>query len=285
VFNYLIEKGLLSQENIQWLKDKGYLNENGKMDCSDRFTAGMSNTTEKGNTGGAVWWSMRNHGVVPEHKWTWDKGRDVPYNERFGDWFRDKTLIPEEVKELGKEFVARFEIFYERVPMTEEGIKKALENSPIQVFIPTGCSFDINGVQQYCDKEIGHAVSNCDDLNPRGYYPLFDHYIMNQNEKGQERFIRKVAKDYKFWPDGYTCTVIEKNIIINDENMDNTFVRIIKDADSPAVGFWFPAFSPDIIKNLCRIYGKQVPLKTDGVSIDWEKFIEGTVKLEKKVSE
>jgi hypothetical protein len=282
VLNYQIAHGMVSAENVQWLQEKEYFDEDGKLNLSDRFTAAMSNTTERGNTGGAVWWSIRNHGVVPEHMWTWDKGRDVPYDERFGDWFRDKSLIPEDVKAIGKEFKERFEVFYERTATTEAALKKALVHSPVHIFIPTSCPYDANRIQQYCDGSIGHAVSMCDDLEPRNYYPLFDHYLKNPQEEGQEQYIRRVVENYKFYPTGYVCTVTQKNAP-NEEDMPNTFVKFLKDKNSAAVGILLPFTSPQTLENMALHYNKPVPKKADG-GIDWDKLIEGEYELEAATS-
>lgn len=272
-FNYLIETNQISTANIEWLREKGYLNENGRVDFSDRFTAAMSGTTDKGNTGGKVWWSIRNHGVVPESAWAWDRGRDVPYEERFADWYRDKDLIPQEVKDLGKEFTERFEIFYEHVRIRDDRAElyEALKHSPVHVYIPTSCPYDEDRVQQYCDGNIGHAVSLIDDTDPRGYLPLFDHYLKQPQEEGNERYIRRVVENYKFYPYGYVCT-------INQKNMDNDFVKIIKDKNSSAVGIWLPFTKPETLENMALHYNKKVP-KTDEGGIDWSELIEGELEL------
>jgi hypothetical protein len=57
-------------------------------------------------------------------------------------------------------------------------------------------------------------------------------------------------------------------------------VKIIKDADSPAVGIWLPATSPEALESYCLNFGLVVPKKADG-SIDWDKWIQGTLTLKK----
>jgi hypothetical protein len=277
VGNYHVRNKLFSADNVAWLEANGYFNADGDLDFSDRFTVAMSGTTEDGNTGRRVWTSIRHDGVVPESKWPWNKGRDVPQKERYGDWYRDKANVPQELIDLGKEFVKRFDVIYEVVKTEEGKLKTALTKSPVAVYIATNCPLN-NGIHEPCGNTVNHAVTLCDDADPRGYYPLFDHYIKQPNAVGQEQFIRKVSKDFSFYSTAYVCTITEKQVEQPVEDMDNNFVRIVKDANSSAVGFWLPAISPATIENMCKIYGKEVPKKADG-SIDWDNFIEGSLTL------
>lgn len=94
----------------------------------------------------------------------------------------------------------------------------------------------------------------------------------------QKLYVDYFNDDYQFDPWTYTDLINP-----NQEDMaDNNFVRVVKDKNSAAVGFFLPAHSPETIKNLARFYGKDVPLKEDG-SIDWDSFIEGSVELEEKL--
>ena len=57
-----------------------------------------------------------------------------------------------------------------------------------------------------------------------------------------------------------------------------TNVKVIKDANSPAVGFWCPANNPDGLIAMARNYGIDVPTKPEG-GVDWDKLIQGTMTL------
>lgn len=59
---------------------------------------------------------------------------------------------------------------------------------------------------------------------------------------------------------------------------ENQFVKIIKDKNSSAVGYWIPATSPDALKTMALAFGKEIVKKADG-SIDWDKTIEGELIL------
>lgn len=65
-----------------------------------------------------------------------------------------------------------------------------------------------------------------------------------------------------------------------DNNMKNNNVKVIKDSNSPAVGIWLPALSQEALESLCLNFGIAIPKKADG-SVDWEKWIEGTLTLKR----
>lgn len=104
-------------------------------------------------------------------------------------------------------------------------------------------------------------------------------YIWKSGDKPgsgwQKLYTDYFTNDFQFDPWTYSDL-----INLEENNIMNNFVRVVKDANSSAVGYFLPALSPETIKNMAHIYGKEVPLKTDG-SIDWSAFIEGTVDLEK----
>lgn len=68
-------------------------------------------------------------------------------------------------------------------------------------------------------------------------------------------------------------------ILLNNNNTMNESAKILKDANSSAVGIWLPAISEDVLKSYALNMGKVLPMK-DG-KIDWEKAIEGTFEYNK----
>lgn len=109
--NRLIQKGLLSVKTMEFLNRKGYLDENGRFNVSERFTAKMSGTSRSGNYLNAVWDSIRNHGVLPQKKW------DFPYDQRdpvfnFDDFYVE---ITQDLKDEAKEITQYIDVMYEWV--------------------------------------------------------------------------------------------------------------------------------------------------------------------------
>lgn len=70
--------------------------------------------------------------------------------------------------------------------------------------------------------------------------------------------------------------LIDKPNTNND--MSKTNVKVIKDANSAAVGFWLPSNSPDGLTSMARNYDIDMPKKADG-KLDWDKIIEGELTL------
>lgn len=75
---------------------------------------------------------------------------------------------------------------------------------------------------------------------------------------------------------GVWTLIDQKNTSLNNNNMSN--VKIIKDKNSPSVGIWLPALSPEALESYCLNFGLTVPKKADG-SIDWNVWISGTLEL------
>lgn len=68
-------------------------------------------------------------------------------------------------------------------------------------------------------------------------------------------------------------------LIINNNKMNET-IKVLKDKNSSAVGFWLPAISEDVAKSYALNFGIEVPIKhlNNGMTeIDWEKFIQGEI--------
>lgn len=98
-------------------------------------------------------------------------------------------------------------------------------------------------------------------------------------------------KWFKGAPNGYGWQKFYQNYFINggrwvfnpwtftDKLNDmQTNVKIIKDANSPAVGFFVPANNPDGLISMARNYGIEIAKKPDG-GVDWDKNIQGTMTL------
>jgi len=205
IFNYQMQAGLI---DTGWLNQNGYII-GGKVNFSDRFTAKMSGTTRRGNTGGRVADSIRHDGLVPEVLYPFPRIQRSPVF----DWDDYYAEIPEELKELGKEFAKRFDIQYERVEV--KNFKEALEHSPVQVYISTGCPRK-NGVWQRCGKTINHAVM---------LYKIKDVYYTYDSYRLDGDFIRKLSLDYNFFRYGI------KYIVKQNKSEDMLKLKIDKNKD------------------------------------------------------
>jgi len=180
---WLINNNLLTPEAMKFLTDNGYLDENGRPNCSDRFTVVMSKTVPgRGNSFQNVWDSIRKDGIVPERAWP-NNLQELGRDEYYAD-------IPQAVKDLGKEFLKYFEAGYEKV--NQKDIPQALKHAPIQIGTAT-CSPWAGGVVPMCLDTPNHAtmIYKVGD----GVYFDFDQY---------EPFLKRLAKNFRI-PYAYKC--------------------------------------------------------------------------------
>lgn len=173
----MISNGELDEAHILFLKDKGYMDSAGHIQISKRFTAKMSGTTKQGNTCQNVGNSLRHDGLVPEKVWPWEYAKQDEWNEYYSE-------IPQDVKELGQEFLKWFEIFYEKVPFSE--VTKQMQQAPLQFGIPICPGYSEGGVVQKCSLEPAHAVMNY------GYERSYDWAELDSYSP----FLKKLAWNY-----------------------------------------------------------------------------------------
>lgn len=122
---YAIQNNLLREDTIQWLKEKGYADENGKVTLSDRYTAIRSYTTRQGNSLKAPEESIRKNGVIPK--------KMLPKEDWMG-WadYHNPTKITQEMDNLAKEFLSHITVNYEKVNYSD--FPKFLKDSKWFVF-------------------------------------------------------------------------------------------------------------------------------------------------------
>lgn len=182
--NWMMANDLLTDETIAFLKDNQYIGEDGKLNCSDRFTVKMSGTVPgRGNSFQSVWDSIREDGVVPEVAWP-NNLENISVDEYYSE-------IPQAVKDLGKKFLQYFEAAYEKV--SKGDIKKALHHAPIQIGTAT-CNPWAGGVIPMCSELPNHATMV---YKVDGVYYDFDQY---------QPFEKKLAGNYRI-PFAYKCVV------------------------------------------------------------------------------
>ena len=189
-FNYLVQNKKISAENINFLKDNGYI-ENGKVRFSDRGIAILSGTSETGNSLKAPLEAIRIYGLIPK--------KLLPQVENWNDYYKIEC-ITEELEELGQEFRRHFNINYEKV--YEKNLDELLERDIIDM---AGYAWDrpnSNGEYPRSENNPNHAFVGF--KRPKTY--IFDNYL-DDGKKGD--FIKKLAPDYDFLSYGYRVIISE----------------------------------------------------------------------------
>lgn len=178
---------------------------------SDRFTARMSNTTNRGNTLWNVMQSIENDGFINETRY--------PNNTKtFAEYYQD---VPQEIIVEAKGALLRFKVIPEFVPANPDIMFEALGYAPLQIAMYAYAPKE-NGIVQRTMMPPSHAIMIY-NAKQGEYFELFDHY--NKNNP----FV-KVAWDSLFW--GAVLYDIQK--LPNMQFKDNHIYQLI----DPPGGFY-----------------------------------------------
>ncbi len=121
--NFFLQTGKLTDSHKVILQD--YIDEQGKVNFSDRFTAIMSGTTKEGNYFQNVWESIRKDGLLPE--------KDLLFGGTTWDEYHDTTKITEAMKIKAKKILDVFSFLYEWVSFTPNtDFSIPLKHAPLQ---------------------------------------------------------------------------------------------------------------------------------------------------------
>ena len=192
-FSYLVQNKKISSDNIKWLENNGYINENNQIEFSDCFVAQNSNTTPQGNSLVAPLEAIRKQGLIPK--------KMLPLQPwmRFSD-YHDPKRITQEMRNLGIEFTLRFVVNYEKV--LEKDID-ALLKQDFQNVAGFAWPDPVNGEYPRSEENPNHVFI---EFEPRYY--AFDNYI---NPISRD-FIKKLASDYKLYEYGYRLFITELKV-------------------------------------------------------------------------
>lgn len=189
--NWLIKNKKLSERVIDFLEDKGYINEAGEVELADAWIAIESGTTKNGNSMKAPLETLRKKGILPKkflplEKWmTWDD-------------YHDSNRITEEMKRLAKESLRYLNFNYEKV--LESQMERMLDRDILNL---AGYAWPVpvNGEYPRVDDPPNHVFMG---LRLPKYY-IFDNYI----DYVDGDFIKKLTPDYDFHRYGYRIIISE----------------------------------------------------------------------------
>jgi len=245
LFTWALHNNQISADNVKWLKDNGYF-KNGLINFSDRFVAILGETTKAGAYQYKVGDAIRKYGLIPQDMLpTTDD--IISFDEYIG------AEITEEMLDLGKEFIKRCPINYEWVFNID-----ALKYAPIQV-----CVSYADGEGILCPtSKVNHAIVA---INATDDYIEVDDSYQRQFKKYCHKAVYSMML--------YT---------VKFNNMTNERIKVLKDKNSSAVGFFLPATSEDVAESYALNFGIEVP-KVEGNNnvpqIDWDNFIQGEFEL------
>ena len=253
LMTWALNNNQISSADIKWLKKptvngKNYPSyfKNGLINFSDRFVAILGETTKAGAYQYKVGDAIRKYGLIPQDMLpTTDS--IISFEEYIG------FEITQEMLDLGKEFIKRFPINYEWAFNID-----ALKYAPIQV-----CVSYADGEGILCPtSKVNHAIVA---INATDDYIEVDDSYQRQFKKYCHKAVYSMML--------YT---------VKFNNMTNERIKVLKDKNSSAVGFFLPATSEDVAESYALNFGIEVP-KVEGNNnvpqIDWDNFIQGEFEL------
>ena len=251
LFKYYLVNNLLSTDDLDWLTKKGYL-KNGEINFSARFVGSLAGTkVGKGNDGDTVGRAICKYGLIPENKYPFDlRERDAKINNETVYYQKP----PQELLDLALEFIERFPIKFKFVET--ERLSGALMFSPVQSFV--NAWYEKDGKYFNPDGSINHAVCR-KKINAK---QIFDTY---------DPFEKTLTDDYNYYYWSIKYLIEIKNTMSN--------VKLVKDENSSAVGFFVPADSPEALISLGKNYGITISKKGDN-KVDWDSLnLQGKIIL------
>lgn len=180
-FSFFEYSKLLRKEDKEWLRYNGYYDSNGRINFDDRSLVVLSNTQPGvGNSYKNVWEAARKFGLWPQGS--------TPYNPHWSqERFYDKSDFSKNSYEVGKEFLKRFTIQYEKVPTDVNSLRKALKHAPIQIGIPVCEGYNASNPVKSCGLNAVHNVT-LTHIDGSGVYHIYDSY---------NPFNKTLSKTYK----------------------------------------------------------------------------------------
>ena len=160
ILNYYLKNGGLPKELEDFLKNPkaGYLNDQGFVDLSERFTAKMAGTTKEGLGMDKFWQSINKDGFVPKKVYP-----DPTGSFTWEDYYKP---IPENVIEVGRRsakifnWIWKVKVYNNWNAPNLSDIRGYLKGSPIH-FSTCLCNRDFAGVLRYtCGSKVyQHAMT------------------------------------------------------------------------------------------------------------------------------
>lgn len=186
--NWLLLTGQIPKAIEERCRQIGYIDESGRFNFNDWFTANMSGTTTAGNTLQAIWDSIRKDGLLPQKS-----GYQVGDFKTTEEWL-DRSKVTQAMKDEAKQILEMFMFRYEWVVLAEQGAwdkyAKHVKQAPLHIATPTCGSWNSpeGTIVLPCAgvTRLNHATCYIGQV-PSQYHKDMDHY---------PPFIKKLAWDY-----------------------------------------------------------------------------------------
>lgn len=185
--DWMIAHGQVPHDALNFLQSNGYIDANGHVSFSPRFTAKMSGTTpQSGNTLQAVWASIRHDGLVPDSAWPaptaeWAalvaEGKTATADPFWAKYYEP---VPADVIAIGQKFLKWFQAQYEWIAYpaneaTMAQLAQYLQVSPLQICTAVCSGWNTDNPIHACGAGNAHATTLV-NVEPGVAYDIYDHY-------------------------------------------------------------------------------------------------------------
>ena len=218
-FNYFYANGM-HPDLQKWLLDNGYV-VNGKIVFDETFIEILSGTKPNGNSLKSPVDTVYRCGLIPEclplePDMTWEQ-------------YMNPARITQKYKDLGKEFLRRFGLNYEQVPLSR--FTEAIKDDYLDVATHAWPQ-PINGVYPKTEGVFNHVVARCTNE-----IDVLDNY---------QEFIKRLAPDYLFFGWAYSLSVTRQTP--NPVEQATIIEQVLNALLSVGLGKFFPAWLADFLK-------------------------------------
>lgn len=190
---FLAATGRFSKEDMDWFKEKGYIDADGDFYLSRRFIAVISGVRDNGNDHAEAWRLSKKYGQIPNSMF--------PYTNDVH--FFEKNFITQEMKDLGQEFLKRVSIEdwelgkrWTRRPI--EQLRAATFECPLQFGVPIPFmpnAWNQEKIDWDGNKQPAHSIE-CRKVDQTGEYPykIFDSYNPHLKELSADYYIPLITR-------------------------------------------------------------------------------------------
>lgn len=182
-FNFFLKTRRFSTEFIQWLTNNGYIDENGNINFSERFSGIMAGTSINGNSQSYVWESIRKVGLLPQRDLSYSLEESQKFLTQYdmGEDYYNPVKVTEAMKAKAKLIFRYITIQYEwvwansKASCPRELIRTALKQAPVQIGAPACPDWNTGNVHS-CGKTAAEHATTIYDMQSDNSLNDFDHY-------------------------------------------------------------------------------------------------------------
>jgi|GEM_PF-2831199 len=230
--NWMLQNNKIPASLKLWLTNNGFFKD-GHFNLSDRYLAVVSGTTRQGNYFQSVWDSIRNNGAIPESM--------LPFGGNSWEEYHDATKITQEMKDLGKEWVKRFEVVYEWITFDNnpdftldqvQVCKESLKYAPLHIAVPVPGTHAITleGIQEPTLTVFDQypPYTNINQLNYQIHYAMRGYISVKAPEKSPVELSTPSRGVVKLGSRGIDVTYLQtslKSLFFLTGNVDGIFGR------------------------------------------------------------